>query len=238
MTVALGCRVCGETRTIKAHILPRALAHDAKGDGKHVVAVSRDWAGTRYKQSGLWDDAILCEIHERSLHGLDDYGIEFIRRRGDAHPVGRGLFTLSNPEPDKLVGFAACVLWRYAVSRYGGSIALGPWEARLRQYLFECGSEKPAALWVSLSRLHLNGNALTGLIVMPAVERWSGQWVYTFMVSDLRFHLLLDRRTRRTNESIFQADKDPALLIESDARDVRSVPGIYDLALLARRAVR
>lgn len=107
--------VCGESRTVKAHILPRALFHDMKR-GDPILGQRRDGPGRLTVQSGDWDDRILCGQHEAALGEAGRYAIRFCREYAAAaasapNAAFRGI---SLSRPDLLVTFACACVWRKA----------------------------------------------------------------------------------------------------------------------------
>jgi hypothetical protein len=147
------CRVCGRGPTIDAHLFPRALAHDLRGEEKHLFVGAAAAPGRRIVQAGLFDPRILCATHEGALGAYDDYGIEFCRsfQSKCQHPA-RNIWRVHDVDGDLLTKFWLAILWRFGVSqlREASLVRLGPFEDRLRDILFSnapCSAE-PAILMV------------------------------------------------------------------------------------------
>jgi hypothetical protein len=140
ITFARGsCAVCGVSPTVKSHIIPRALAHDLRGDSKHLVSGDLDRPGIKYLQSGRWDPHILCREHEAGLSRFDDYGVLFVRAfRNGGVPIGNQGFKLENPRPRDLQMFFLALIWRKDLSDQakGQPSQLGPYAACIRAALF------------------------------------------------------------------------------------------------------
>jgi hypothetical protein len=110
------CAVCGNTPTVKSHIIPRALALDLRGKQKHLVSGELERPGVKFLQNGRWDPHLLCRDHEERLSHIDDYGISFIRRfcatRQHAIPV-------ANDRPLLLQAFFLALIWKKNLSNRG-----------------------------------------------------------------------------------------------------------------------
>ena len=89
------CVVCGCTKVVDSHLLPRAIFLDLKSNSKHTWVGSFEKPGKQIIQGGIFD-RFLCDDHERKLHADENYGIKFIRKfplsgeelqQGFFHPV-------------------------------------------------------------------------------------------------------------------------------------------------------
>lgn len=133
------CRVCGGGPLIDAHLFPRALAHDLRGQEKHLYVGATAAPGRRIIQAGLFDRGILCSKHEAALGSYDDYGIEFCRTFSSKiqHPAPN-IWRVRDVDGDRLTRFWLAVLWRFAVSTLpeAALVRLGPYEDQLRDILF------------------------------------------------------------------------------------------------------
>jgi|SRR5271166_314704 len=133
------CRVCGRGPTIEAHLFPRALGHDLRGQEKHLFVGAAAEPGRRIVQAGLFDREILCSTHEAALGAYDDYGIEFCRTFAAkcTHPEPN-IWRVRHVDGDKLVRFWLAILWRFSISTLHEAtlVKLGPFEDRVRDILF------------------------------------------------------------------------------------------------------
>jgi hypothetical protein len=133
------CRVCGLGPTIDAHLFPRALGHDVRGNEKHLFVGGADAPGRRIVQAGLFDPTILCADHDGRLGAYDDYGIAFCRDFAArcSHPAP-DIWRVRDVDADRLVRFWVAILWRFSLSCLveAAKIKLGPYEDRLRDILF------------------------------------------------------------------------------------------------------
>jgi hypothetical protein len=133
------CRVCDSTMTINAHLFPRALGHDLRGDQKNLFVGSAAAPGRRIVQAGLSDTGILCADHDRALGEYDRYGTEFCRAfHTNCRHVIPDMWEVYGVDSDKLVKFWLAILWRFSISTVpqAAQVRLGPYEDRLRDILF------------------------------------------------------------------------------------------------------
>jgi hypothetical protein len=134
-----GCRICGGSPLIDAHLFPRALAHDLRGEEKHLFVGAAGAPGRRIVQAGLFDRKILCSEHEAALGIYDAYGIEFCRTfPARVQHVTPNTWRVRDVDGDLLSRFWLSVLWRFAVSTLPETalVQLGPYEDHLRDILF------------------------------------------------------------------------------------------------------
>jgi hypothetical protein len=134
-----GCRICGGGPLIDAHLFPRALAHDLRGEEKHLFIGEAAAPGRRIVQAGLFDRKILCSKHEAELGIYDVYGIDFCRTFPERiEHVGSEVWRVVGVDGDRLTRFWLSVLWRFAISTLSETalVRLGPYEDRLRDILF------------------------------------------------------------------------------------------------------
>lgn len=230
------CIVCGDANTVKSHIFPRALMHDIRGDGKHVVEASTHQQGPKFHQSGLWDDHILCRKHEQALGPLDDYGVRFCRTamaKARPMPAINGYYA-HNPKPELLRRFAVSVVWRFAVSRHGRSVELGPYEKRAENWTFEADQPDLPLIWVSLSRLKLGDRPILDFAIAPTAEKLGAIRAYSFVLGELRFHVQFDRRATPPLLTALASTSDRAIIVDGGFTDVRAIPGVAELAAKVR----
>jgi len=146
------CRICGDP-TIKAHLFPRALAHDMRAGQKHLLVGGVASPGSRVVQSGLVDKAILCAKHDGILGDYDNYGIQFCRTFANtATAPAPDIWHVAGVDGDKLTRFWLASLWRFAISNFpeAQGVTLGVFEPAIRDILFNgasCSTE-PAVMLV------------------------------------------------------------------------------------------
>jgi len=145
------CRVCGGGPTVNAHLFPRALAHDLRGQAKHLYVGGVAAPGRQTVQAGLSDQGILCSTHEAKLGPYDTYGVGFCRTFASRvkHPAPN-IWRISDVDGDLLTRFWLAVLWRFGVSTLpqAALVRLGPYEHVLRDILFSDApcSPEPAVI--------------------------------------------------------------------------------------------
>ena len=191
-----------------AHLFPRALVHEIRGDEPEIYIIDKRRQGFRHSQAGIWDPNILCKTHEAALGAGDDYAIRWIRsfdRR--AMPIENGLgFQVPNPNPGRLRQFVYSVLWRHTVSDQTprGDADVGPWERSLRDAIFASGPFRPP-FFIARKRWLAGGEHQGDLMVVPHhCPNW-GHRAFAFEVGGLLWGVKLD--SREFNNDI-HADRD------------------------------
>jgi hypothetical protein len=226
----MGCVVCGQTRTVKSHVFPRALMHDLRDGDSYVHEIQDNRDGTRYRQSGPLDDAILCSAHEYKTQLADDFAVDFCRSVKGEVPQSAGVRWIDNPKPDLLVRFACQTIWRFTASRHGrGLKALGPYEPILRAIVFE---EAPKLLPLLIARNHLrmpDGSEST-LVIAPFPIRF-GHWrCWNFTVGGVHFYTKLDRQPFPADwHRYLVGESNPLSLFQLDGTLVSDVPILQPL---------
>jgi hypothetical protein len=223
--------ICGEPKTVKSHILPRALMSDLRGpdDGYlHEIAQSRK--GTKFLQSGPFYKGILCLDHERMTQAADKYAIEFCRRVFATVPQGGQRAMVPNPNPGLLVRFACQTVWRMAVSEFGrGEESLGRYAEQLRDVVFS-GSDALPLLFLARNHLTVGGRAEATLAIAPFPVRLGDVRCWLFSVSGVQFYLKLDRRSLPGERDGFAANEsDPVALLKLDSREAHETPILHEL---------
>ena len=208
------CRVCGEPKTVSSHLMPRAFAMDARRGEKHLMVGTTDSAGYRITQGGHFDNDILCEKHERALEQLDDYGVDFVRSFPTRHEKremeGRSFWVLRGIESDRLVRFAASVIWRWSVSSQPATsgIWLGAQTITFRRAVFEganVGGE-PALGFYSMRSRELAPETVSGMVLPPTAMRPFGIRHFGFGVGGLIFVVKADVRAVPPEEALLKVN--------------------------------
>lgn len=185
-----GCRICGVVDSTRSHLIPHAIVRDALGNDKHLVSGTRFADGMSKTQSGLWDDDILCDTHEKMLGDPDSAGIDFCRRVGESTLVIKpDIFTIGGVDTDQLVQFVAAVLWRCSVSsRFGmHAFELGAAaEKKLGAILFEDMPVRDFPL-VSVNAVRSDIPDVQGVINYPKLYHARGARFARFMAAGMIF---------------------------------------------------
>lgn len=221
------CRICGSAPTIRAHLFPRALQHDIRGDSKHVVAIMPAWERQKFLQSGEWSDRILCEEHEKVALPWDDYAIDFCRtleekagRFGETSSV-----LVPNPRASDLIMFAHVVTWRHAAVHTSIERQLGPYFGRIQAAIFD--SAPPLEL-VVVEPGHISGGRRAQLGMCPTKGQIHGVNVFRFDIGGLAFILKTDQRPFSWPLREFTAMRDPLLVLLQDPVEVSENPIFRD----------
>lgn len=234
----LGCRVCGAIKTVKSHVIPRALMADLRGDDSYIHEIAQDRKGTRFLQSGPIDDSILCASHEHATQAADRYGIEFCRRVIAEVPQDGVRAQVPNPDPGLLVRFACLNIWRHCISKYGPGIgALGPFGRQLEAAIF-CNAGELPLLLLARNHLRINHETESTIAIAPFPVRLGEIRFWLFSFSGVQFYLKLDkRRSPGNSEELAANDADPATILQLDPMLVKNVPLLETLManMVARR---
>lgn len=134
------CKLCGKDKKgVQAHIIPKAFARRLTDDARAPILVAEGHHPKR-SHTGIYDNEILCESCEKSLHKWDDCAIKLlIDNRADLKEIrdnGELLVLLSESyNYERLKLFAISLIWRAHVTSHPFfcSVDLGSWEDRARQ---------------------------------------------------------------------------------------------------------
>lgn len=226
------CLICGDPKTVKSHLTPRAFVHDIRGNDTRAYEGSIGYEGTRYTQAGTFDRTILCQLHEDHLKDCDDYAVNWVRDvQADAQisPCGDFL-TVANPRPDLLAKFVYSHVWRHAVSPRNSAfdMDMGPWEWQLRQKIFAEGRYDPTFVIIR-QRWMSQGIELKEMIIAPyKVEKR----LWEFGLGGLRWFLKLnDRRADKPLDRIKANSKSPLRIPILEDTEFTKRPGIIDIGV-------
>lgn len=220
------CLICGGDPTVKAHLFPRALSFDIRGDSPNLVEGSLRRDGIKLNQNGEWDRELLCREHEKQSGKGEKYAVELIRSlpkewRANEH----GAYELLNPKPALLAHFVFSTVWKFVMSKYGRDhqLDLGPYEPILRERVFgDAGTDLPFI--VGRHRLHLRGS-LVPLGIPPHRQKLDKWRTWMFAIGGLQFHLKTDQRPFPSDWNRFLGnDNDVLHLTEGPDNDIRYVP--------------
>jgi hypothetical protein len=191
------CLICGVPKTVKSHLFPASLMHDLRAEAKHLVEGSRFQDGTMFRQSGEWDDGILCDAHEKEVGAGDDYAIKLLRRfrRKEYTPTPDGGYLLVNPDPAKLTLFAYSTIWRFAVARGHENLRadLGPYLKRIEDIVFHGAPHNLDLLFWKRS-FHLSDGRETPMAIGPHRQRFAERNCYMFLILGAEFIVKADNQ--------------------------------------------
>jgi hypothetical protein len=232
------CLICGQGPTVKAHLIPRALALDVRGTDPNLVEGSATKDGMTYRQNGYWDDAMLCLEHEQQSGRGDKYAIEFIRAFKASGTRRHGGLSVPNPKPEALAHFVQSTVWKTVMSKYGViyGLSLGPYEAQIRRRVFGgAGTDLP--FLVAQHRLN-QGSEPARMVIPPYRQKLRDRRVWMFVIGGLQFHLKTDKRPfPQSWEPYLGNDNDPLVLAdgpELDVLEARALKPIFDRMMRPR----
>jgi len=109
------CIVCGQSPTIEAHLMPKALARYVGRDQPRNISISKDRIKTG--SLGEYDPDILCRTCDQILGKLDEVAFNLCRNfaRDHVRKPGR-LFVNPRIDGQAISKFILSVLWRCSVS--------------------------------------------------------------------------------------------------------------------------
>ena len=224
------CVICGSHETVEAHLVPRGLVRRVAGKNQHALRGQMDKVGYRLDGKGIFDRDLLCGVHEDRFRRSDDYGQRFLdsfERRGKPADGGR-LWSVPNRKPMLLGCFVASCIWRCAASSQScsASLDLGPWQEKLRSYLFDENSSWVPLLLLSRQKMRIDGKPMAGnLLTMPFKAPGLGRRTYGLQFGSCIMMLVLDdRRERRRLERYGAERSDPALAFQLPDLDCASAP--------------
>lgn len=109
--------------------------------------------------------------------------------------AGKAVIEIANPEPSRLVGFAAAVVWRHLASRSDlvPRRFLGPYARRIERLLFDDEPFDPPLL-VSLNAYRLDKSEIFNMGVYPHSYSELDRRFWRFIACGVIFDLMLDNR--------------------------------------------
>lgn len=208
------CKVCGSTKTVRSHLLPRAFIKAVKGTHQIALQGSVKETGTILTQSGEFDSDLLCDAHEKALQCSDNYAVKWVRGfaknatlRTDLDSV---VYVVPNPRPDLLLHFVCSVVWRHAASqRFGpaNGVDLGPWEPKLRGMIFH-GVRYNPAFRIAKRDLTIGDQIVDPPIIFsPHKNDDRGRNGWDFEVGGFIWSLKLDDRRKGEIPEIIKANR-------------------------------
>jgi hypothetical protein len=231
----MACKICGDPKTVKSHLLPRSFIKAIKGKHQTALVGFANALGHKHTQSGEFDPHLLCEEHERSLDSCDRYAFEWVTQYEQNSTLRRAhggmIADVRNPKPDLLLKFVCSVLWRHALSdRMAGSgIDVGPWEPKLRDLIFNGGSYNPQ-FCIAKRDLLVNGIILKPSVIMvPHRKPVWGRRGWAFELAGFIWGVKLDDRSSgRMFPDLTANDRDPVPVWMFDPLPVTEREGLVD----------
>ncbi len=229
------CHVCGQTPTVKSHLLPKSLIREIYAGHKHAIAGSRFRAGPKPTQGGEFSKEILCAEHEAVTATFDTYATNFVRWAQEIFEKARPTksFKVANPRPEFLAKFALATIWREVHAAIGTdkNVRLGPYDEAVRDAVFGGGSIRWPML-VSRANFTLETPNPIKFAVAPYRIKFADRHAWSFTVVGFSFFVVSDGRGISKLPEWLRADlTDPTPVIvghQQDFRDVKTLRPILD----------
>ena len=232
----MGCRICGDSRTVRSHIIAKSFALTVRAGEKHVIAASRSQIGVRRTQAGTFSTDLLCREHENQTGAADKYAVEFVRRVQveRSRAPAASLLYVTNPTPEMLLRFALSTIWRQVHSENENGAELGPYEGPVRRFLFEGAAAPNSGVVVQRTRFTLPITEAMDFNVYPYRARLGGRTTWVFAAAGVYFVTAIDHRGFPPLFHDWRADQqDPCPVPVADPMpltEVGSFRGVIDAA--------
>lgn len=185
---------CGASKTIEAHLIPKAFVMEVKSSrGEQHLVLHKNQRRPQVSNTGIYDKDILCGECDGRLGGYEGYAVSLLRRcRAQLVEPGK-VVMVRDLDGDKMVRFAAGIAWKYAATTTAkGRIDIGPYVNILRDVALK-GAEIPTSIDVTMARIiELDGDVYYYRTPMP--DRKDGVNVVRFCVGGFLFFLKIDKR--------------------------------------------
>lgn len=217
------CKVCGAAKTVRSHILPKAVTKDLRRGAPHAIQGSSRHYGIRKTPGGAFSDHLLCDHHEKSTSSYDTYGVAFLRRAKEAFDAfGPESFWVENPNPKMFSKFVAAVIWREVHSFSLEN--LGPYETIIRNHVFADGDlDWPIMVWRDFFTLD-QGKAIE-FNTHPYRTKFLDRNAWMFTALGFSFIAVCDKRGVNVIPDEMIADRaNPLRVIVGHQMDYRDVP--------------
>lgn len=222
----MGCLACGDQKTVRSHIIPKAFAHDVRDGAKHLIAGSLHHIGGKPSQAGMFSDDLLCASHESDTSAADTYAIDFVRKisnnwknRGETSALN-----IDNPDPPMLRKFALTTIWREVHSCRDGQLSLGPYEQAVFQFLFGGGVAPAWPVIVQRTNFTTKPGMAMDFNLHPFRVKFADRSGWAFTVAGVAFFTISDSRGLPDKFSAGRSDiNDIALVTVSDPQPITEV---------------
>lgn len=226
------CKICGQPETVDSHIIPKAFAHDVRGNGKHSIVASRKYRVGRPSQGGIFNPNLLCDTHEKQTSIIDKYGIEFVRRIAATWKVhqGDGAVHVDNPQPQMLRRFALLTIWREVHTAQATKLTLGPYDQDVQNGLFGNGNLPDWPVIVQRTNALDKDNEPVDFNIHPfrinLFERKS--WLFT--AAGVNFVVVSDNRKLSSKYSTLRAEtNNPAIIAISKPTSINKLGAVTSI---------
>lgn len=146
-----GCRVCGDPKTIRAHLIPQAFVKEIyfnpKSDEKHML-VHPDGAFKHKSNTGKFDPRLLCGPCDGRLGAYENSAFRLLKRLrqvkigkkvGNESTIRPGTYEFRIQQENEFVRFACGILWKYAAlpDQDPSRIKIGNYPDKFQKICFE-----------------------------------------------------------------------------------------------------
>lgn len=241
----LPCRNCGARPTVRSHLMPLAFSHMVLDGDKNMLLFQAKDAKRRAAQSAHIDHDILCSTCEQILGKLDQYAAEFCRRCKTLPQLVPMYFLAKNVDTDKLVRFAASIVYRYAISTRTEAV-----DVRLspeQETLFRAASFGASApvLHPQLALMRCTSAKIRKVehyMMLPTLHEWGGATQYCFSAGGFRWAVQVEAsqwppnlKPGPINGSAHVTGRQ---IVLEDSTEFRHLARVYSLSQRAARARR
>lgn len=163
------CLHCGASKTIEAHLIPKAFVMEVKVDrGEQHLIVHKGIHRPRVSHTGVYDRDILCGDCDNILGRYESYAFDLFRKIRRQQFSGGKIISVDTVDGDMLVRFASGIAWKYAVTNPDrGRIDVGPYKDTLRMVALS-GGQIPHTVDVTIARIvELDGDVYYYRTPMP-----------------------------------------------------------------------
>ncbi len=191
---SLPCLHCGESKTIEAHLIPKAFVMEVKVDrGEQHLIVHKGIPRPKVSHTGVYDREILCGDCDNILGRYESYAFDLFRKIRRQRFGGGKVISMDGVDGDMLVRFASGIAWKYAVTNTDrGRIEVGPYKDTLRMVALS-GEKIPHTVDVTIARIvELDGDVYYYRTPMP--DRKEGVNVVRFCLGGFLILLKIDKR--------------------------------------------
>lgn len=190
----MNCLNCNESKTIKAHLIPKAFVQEVKSSPGEKMMMVHETAKANVSNTGVYDSEILCGPCDTHLGAHEGYVHKLLKDLRFGDPASNAVVQMDSIHGDVIIRFAAGIAWKFANTRKEwGRIDVGPYVDLLRDVALR-EAPIPASLDVAMIRLvELDGDVY--FFRAPKPDRNDHINMVRFTVGSFLFFLKIDRRS-------------------------------------------
>jgi hypothetical protein len=207
---AANCRICGDTPTIKSHLIPEAFVREIffhpKADERHML-VSNEKGFKTQSTTGRYEPDLLCGKCDGVLGAYEDRALSLLKelrqveigtKKGTDSVFYSGVYPFRVQRVDDFIRFACGILWKYmsVPDTNPSHIRLGPYRELIEQVCF-LGAPIPLDIDVFLERDLFSAAAYDDphgvfYYTTPSVNLLGGQRMAWFSVGGFIIYIKID----------------------------------------------